>query len=432
MKKTYKLQSEPINEPIRIEIVLAKVKYSTPKLYAPKVLKNGKKVHAIVPGKRWYVYFYWLNPETNRKDIKIMIYKGLNRLDSLQERKSAASALIDAVKLALYQNWVPKQVRGLEYKNEKTYSVGEALDYAYKLKVNSISEATAQDYSTRKEFFKSYLIQNGQQYIDIRQYGLNDFYRFLDWLQLEYKKPNGTTLSNTSIDNYKRSISALFTVLLHKRIIDHNFINDIPKLKSKPVKNKPFTKNEFTKVLKQIKKDDPYLINVIGLMVFALLRPREIIRLKVGDINTENWILGVERKNQSIGYSRVIEKLKPLLKEMNLDQEPKDHHLITKFDKPAVWETNKLSSKVNYFSRRFRKILKKLKFDPTYNLYSVRHTAILDLYSSLLNRGFNEQEIIFKLMPITGHKSQAGLKNYLRDIQAFIPADHSEIYTLEL
>ena len=108
MKKTYKLQSEPINEPIRIEIVLAKVKYSTPKLYAPKVLKNGKKVHAIVPGKRWYVYFYWLNPETNRKDIKIMIYKGLNRLDSLQERKSAASALIDAVKLALYQNGVPK------------------------------------------------------------------------------------------------------------------------------------------------------------------------------------------------------------------------------------------------------------------------------------------------------------------------------------
>jgi hypothetical protein len=34
-------------------------------------------------------------------------------------------------------------------------------------------------------------------------------------------------------------------------------------------------------------------------------------------------------------------------------------------------------------------------------------------------------------MPITGHKSEAGLKNYLRNIKIALPPDHSEIYSLE-
>lgn len=68
-----------------------------------------------------------------------------------------------------------------------------------------------------------------------------DFYQFLDYLQLEYvNKKTGKNISNTSIDNTKRVISALFTELKNKKLIEYNFIKDIPKIKSKPVKKQTF------------------------------------------------------------------------------------------------------------------------------------------------------------------------------------------------
>lgn len=432
MKKSYFIQSEPTNEPVEIHIILGKKPYSEPKLYIPKETQNGNKKPTVKPGKRWYVYLYWLNPKTNKRDIKIKFYREINKLKTVTERKEAGNALIEAVKIAIQQGWVPKQVRDLPVVKKKEFTIVDAIEYAFEIKNKSLTEATVNDYKVRKDFFVEWLKSKALHYKSIRSFTIDDFYNYLDFLQLEYKQKNGKPLSNTSIDNYKRSISALFTELQHKRIIDHNFINDIPKLKSKPIKNKPFTKSELEKIIEEIKKTDPYLLNFVGLMIFALLRPREIIRLTVSDINTEDWILGVERKNKPIGYSRIIEKLKPFVKSMQLDDYPGNYHLITKYNKPEVWETEKLSSKVNLFGKRFKKILDKLCFGDNYGMYSLRHTAILDMYQQLNNQNLGEQEIIFKLLPYTGHKTPAGLKNYLRDIQGIIPEDHSSIYSIDI
>lgn len=33
-------------------------------------------------------------------------------------------------------------------------------------------------------------------------------------------------------------------------------------------------------------------------------------------------------------------------------------------------------------------------------------------------------------MPITKHRSEAGIRNYLRDIKQSIPRDHSDMFTI--
>ncbi|WP_026913880.1 hypothetical protein [Christiangramia portivictoriae] len=137
---------------------------------------------------------------------------------------------------------------------------------------------------------------------------LDHAHAYMDFLQLEYTKKNQQTLSNISIDNYKRVIFALISVLQIKRVIKNNIFIKIPKLKSRPTKHKPFTKEELLRVTPAIRKKDPYLINVVAFIFYGLLRPTEIVRLQVKNINTNDCTLGVQTKTEDFAYARIIDK----------------------------------------------------------------------------------------------------------------------------
>ena len=254
----------------------------------------------------------------------------------------------------------------------------------------------------------------------------------MDYLELDYKnKKTGKRLSNTSIDNTKRVISALFSELKKKRLITNNFIKDIPKLKAEPLKNRPFSHSQIVKIKQYLEKEDPYLIPFIAFLMYPLLRPIEVTRLRVKDLNTEDWILGVETKTEAFSYRKIIKKLQPVVEKMNIENCPGSYYLFTLHDRPGEWETKKEASKVTHFSNRFKKVKAALGFGEEYGLYSFRHTSIGDLYNEFQKKGLSEQEIIFKLMPITRHKSEGGLRNYLRNIKIALPADHSDIYSID-
>ena len=63
----------------------------------------------------------------------------------------------------------------------------------------------------------------------------------MDWLRFDYVQDNGEPLSGGSVNNHKASLSALFTTMKNERLIDINFIKDIPKVDSEVVNNKAFT-----------------------------------------------------------------------------------------------------------------------------------------------------------------------------------------------
>jgi len=90
------------------------------------------------------------------------------------------------------------------------------------------------------------------------------------------------------------------------------------------------------------------------------------------------------------------------------------------------WNTNE-TNKRNYFSKRFKKVVKD-HFDlgEDYGLYSFRHTYITKLYRKMVEKStpFAAKS---KLMLITGHTSMVALQKYLRDIDAELPEDYSEM-----
>ncbi|SCY40808.1 hypothetical protein SAMN05192588_2721 [Nonlabens sp. Hel1_33_55] len=81
-------------------ITVGKNNYERPKLYIPKVLKNGKKVPTVAPGKRWYIYFRY-------EGKLVKLYKGLNKFRTVSDRKRVGLALQEAITEALRRGWSP-------------------------------------------------------------------------------------------------------------------------------------------------------------------------------------------------------------------------------------------------------------------------------------------------------------------------------------
>lgn len=197
-------------------------------------------------------------------------------------------------------------------------------------------KATRIDYEHRLDAFFTWTDLNHKSGLLLEKFTLQDFYSYMDYLELEYKnKRTGKGLSNTSIGNTKRVISSLFTELKNRRLIQHNFIKDIPTIKSKPIKNRPFTYNE----LQDIKK-------------YLVVHDREICRLKIEDLNTRDWIIEVETKTENRSYSRIIQKMRPAIEAMKIEGLPGGYSLFTPENKPGIWETSREDSRVTYFSRQ--------------------------------------------------------------------------------
>jgi hypothetical protein len=92
------IQNVPTNVPTLITIKVHHKNYSAVKLYIPKV--NGKPT--ILPNKRWYVYYYFRNPETNKMQ-KFIFHYGINKLKTITERKEYGNAWVKAITILLEQ-----------------------------------------------------------------------------------------------------------------------------------------------------------------------------------------------------------------------------------------------------------------------------------------------------------------------------------------
>ena len=106
------------------------------------------------------------------------------------------------------------------------------------------------------------------------------------------------------------------------------------------------------------------------------------------------------------------------------DKDPKSF-LFGRFKIGVEWDADD-TNKRNEFSKRFKVIKDHFQLGTEFGMYSFRHTFITKLY-----RKFREQmsqyETKSKLMPITGHQTMVALEKYLRDIDAELPEDYSNL-----
>ena len=222
-------------------------------------------------------------------------------------------------------------------------------------------------------------------------------------------------------NNTRADISTIFSTLEQNEIIPLNFVQKIPVLKSTPEKNKSYSSTEESKIFDYLDKNNKLLSLYVKFISYNFLRPVEVNRIKIGDIDLNDKILKIKTKT-GFKLKRIPQVLIDELPDIS--NYPNDAFLFGRKDFGQYWDANETSRR-NDYSDYFLEIKKKFGLGKDYGLYSFRHTFITKLYNTFIKE-MTPEEAESNIMAITGHTSKTALRKYLREINAYIPEDYSK------
>lgn len=385
-----------------------KKSYSNPKIYDA----DGDL------SKRWYVYFSFRNPATGKLERQPTIDTGIMKHKTLVGRTKAIKILREVVDEILQNGFNPYDDVPLESELDqvKKYSTGEAIDFVLKLKKGAISDSYYKDLESRLLQFKKWLEENGWKHRFITSVNKEVVVKYLNHVMMS------TTPSNRN--NTRSNISVFYTALVDQGIISKkdNFISEIHIEKSTPERHQSYTASQEKEIYELIAERYPVFMVFIKFVSYNFLRPIEVCRLQVSNIDVVNMQLHVKAKNKPVKI-KIIPKI--LFDELpDLSKYSRGDSLFNMNEFGGIWETDEINKR-NFYSKLFKSIKKEFGLGKNYGMYSFRHTFITKLY-----REFRKTLTVFeaesKLMMITGHTTHDALKKYLRDIDAELPDDYSD------
>lgn len=414
--------------------------YSTPKIYTA----NGDL------NKRWYVYFSYRNPSTGKLKRVTPVYGVANKYKTKEDRMwiliayrkklqqllklgynpfEDNSDLFDKINSKKQKNIVANTVKSVATKPNKTVATDtepvatsttktlkEAFDFALNLKKNMVGASTYNGYCGKVKALQRFVADKHPHIIRIDQLTKSIVVQFLN-----------TILHRTSArsrNNYRIDLSSLMQTLADNEIIPSNFIKSIPVLKAIPERNKTYTEKQQKEIYTYLEEKDPTLLLFIKFVSYNFLRPIEVCRIQIKDINLAQKTISFRAKNKPL-KTKIIPDI--LLEELpDLSKLDPEMYLFTPEKIGGYWDTA-VQNKRDYFSKRFKKVVKEhFGLGKDYGLYSFRHTYITKLYRELVKNS-SPFEAKSKLMLITGHTTMVALDKYLRDIDAELPEDYSAL-----
>ncbi|OMP30104.1 tyrosine-type recombinase/integrase [Mangrovimonas sp. DI 80] len=423
-----------------------KKKYSKPKIYTAK---GDLK-------KRWYVYFSYRDPQSGKLKMQTPFYGDANKYKTKEERLAALGIYSKVISKLLSEGYNPyednterfyasedgkeavvnkepipevkeetvKTVLPVEVpqatEEVKETEIGEgfieALDFDLNLKKRLLRESSLRSYENHLSVFRRWVGENHPKLKYIAQLDKKVVLEFLN-----------DVLDRTSArnyNNYRASLSSMMGTLESNDKVMNNFVKNIKKLKTDPKRNKTYSREEQEGIFQYLEDNDPLLLHFIKFVSYSFMRPIEVCRLKVGDLDLKNKTLSFKAKNSPL-KTKIIPDI--LIDELpDLSSLKKKDSLFTPNGMGGVWDITP-DQKRGYFTKRFKKVVKdEFGFDEDYGIYSFRHTFITKLYRQMSQKT-NPHTAKGNLMLITGHTSMAALEKYLRDIDAELPSDYSEM-----
>ena len=374
----------------------------------PKIYDAGGDL-----SKRWYVYFSYRNPETGKMVRQKPVYLKVNqKFKTLSDRKAAIKKVRDALELQLINGNINPYEQ--KYNEKKILSIHEAFSLSLENAKATMKESSFKNHQHRIRTFEKWLDQNSFNGRAVTSITKKTATNFLNAILLKTSPKNR--------NNTRAALSILFKFLEDNQYVTDNFISSIPVLKASPHRNKTYTKVQEENIFEYLNQYDPQLLLFIKFISYNFLRPIEVCRLQVKDIDLKGKRLMVDAKNQA-RKTKIIPEI--LLSELLYLKGANPNHFLFAPEGLGPWETSE-TNKRDYWSKRFKKVKEHFSLGEDYGLYSFRHTFITKLYRKLREQ-YPPFETKSRLMLITGHTTITALDKYLRDIDAELPEDYSDM-----
>ncbi len=294
--------------------------FSAPKIYTAK----GDST------KRWYVYFSFRNPKTQKLQRMKNIYGKANLYKTKEDRLAVLSVYRRNLLKLLKAGYSPFEDNTIVHNTRKHQTVldnnGEienpvihtknpepkakvvierslkdALDFGLKLKKQQVNERTVQDYGYRVGAFLKWVSENYPDINTINQLNKKVVLDFLNHILIDSSPRNR--------NNYRLALGSIMQTLEENEVMSENYIKKITVLKSIPERNKTFTLDTENKIFTYLEKEDPILLLYIKFISYNFLRPIEVCRLTIGDINLENNTIRFKAKNSPLKTKLIPEIL---------------------------------------------------------------------------------------------------------------------------
>ena len=241
----------------------------------------------LVEGKVWYIVYYVVYPGTS--ELRRFRIK-FNRIRNIKQRRELARQIITDLTRKLQMGWNPYITPELR----KSYtSLFKALDsyLAAKTKVSEYNSMRC--YNSFVKYLKDWLV--GRGYSD--EYLINQF-TAADATDIMEDLRRNPRISPCTYNNYLKIYKSIWNWLLE---YNYAFVNPFERMKrfSKKFsekKRRTLTEEERQKLLAWLEPRNKNFLAICMLCYYCFLRPKEIVMLKVSNIDLERQVIFVPRE----------------------------------------------------------------------------------------------------------------------------------------
>jgi integrase len=354
------------------------------------------KLHKPKSGKDWYVYYTFLNPETDKMQL-LKERQGINRLKSDKDKKHHGALLVKSINEFLNEGWSPfaPQIVNEFDKLKLTEVLAELL----KVKAGSVRKRTSDHYIFTIRLFTEYLTSKNLTSIKAKDFSKTLAQGFSDHLIIA-KKYKGK-----SHNNQIAAIKALFGMMAEREAIDKNPFLKIEKKSEGEGRVLFYNDKQKAEIKDYLIRNDHPMYLFVQFIYYCFIRPNELMQIQVKHIDFENQTIMIPAyaaKNRKNSVVSIKDELFKLVKDKYKNLEP-DLYLFGKGLSPNITPVHR-----NRASKSHQEVLKDLKLSPDFHLYDWKHTGARNFILSGRN--------IYDLMRYMRHSSLEQTAKYLRSL----------------
>ena len=333
---------------------------------------KGYTAPQLAQGKENFVYFYAFDPVTGlRKRKKYMLDHCRTRREMLQTSKM----MIRNITRKLESGWNPWVEGGDSLTYVLFSTVADSYhDYLYKrLNDHSLREDTVISYVSYLKIFREWVTMKGEvtYMFQMDHYCVS---QFLDYVYME--RGNSFVTRN----NYLGWLRSFCTYLLER-----GYINMDPCARFSNIHVRGYVKERTVipdRVMVQIRDylqaRNRHFLLACYLTHYMCIRPKELSRMRVGDINIGGCtitLMGDQTKNHDSVTITMPQKVARLMIELDLFSSHGDCYLFSDGFKPG----EKPRSEKQFRDYWVHHVRKDLKFSAKFKYYSLKDTGITNM-----------------------------------------------------